>query len=339
MILVLLSLVYVAVGDDPLFTETVEILLPLVLAGGMIAFGWWVRGRPETYDDRQRLYTALGQVVGGVCLALITRWVLLVDGVEIGAVSDMAYIVLNGAAIGALPGGVLTALIIRLRSRRAALEARADQLQRQNSQLEKLASIVSHDLRNPLTVAQGRAELARESGDTDHFEAVERSLDRMEEIISDMLVLTRQAEDARDTTQVALDAAACSAWQTVETENTAVELEIEGSGQFEADEGRLRQLFENLFRNAIEHGEPAVTTVRVGRVDAGGFFIEDDGTGIPDRTRDELFEWGTTTEERGTGLGLAIADEVAMAHGWEIRVTESDDGGARFEVTGVESMW
>lgn len=71
-------------------------------------------------------------------------------------------------------------------------------------------------------------------------------------------------------------------------------------------------------------------TVHVGETD-GGFYVADDGSGIPPEEREAVFERGYTTSEEGTGLGLSIVDEIARAHGWEAVVTESRSGGARFE--------
>jgi signal transduction histidine kinase len=76
-------------------------------------------------------------------------------------------------------------------------------------------------------------------------------------------------------------------------------------------------------------------TVTVGDC-SEGFFVADNGPGIPPEKRDSIFEFGYTSGG-GTGLGLAIVDHVASVHGWEVRVTESDTGGARFEFHGVES--
>lgn len=101
-----------------------------------------------------------------------------------------------------------------------------------------------------------------------------------------------------------------------------------------ADRSRLRQLLENLFRNAVEHGGDDVT-VTVGELDHG-FYVEDDGPGIPEEDREEVFETGYSTSDEGTGLGLCIVKEIIEAHDWEIRVIEGTDGGVRFEITGVE---
>ena len=63
-----------------------------------------------------------------------------------------------------------------------------------------------------------------------------------------------------------------------------------------------------------------------------GFFVEDDGTGIPETDRDRVFERGYSSDDRGTGFGLHIVEQIAEVHGWRVSVTESESGGARFEV-------
>jgi signal transduction histidine kinase len=75
-------------------------------------------------------------------------------------------------------------------------------------------------------------------------------------------------------------------------------------------------------------------TVTVGDVD-GGFFVADDGAGVPENERESVFQTGYSTGE-GTGVGLSIVEQVADAHGWSVRLVESEDGGARFEFTGVD---
>jgi signal transduction histidine kinase len=101
-----------------------------------------------------------------------------------------------------------------------------------------------------------------------------------------------------------------------------------------ADPDRLQRLLENLVRNAVEHGGDDVTVV-VGGLD-DGFYVEDDGRGIPEADRRTVLESGYSTANDGTGVGLHIVDRMADVHDWALRVTESDDGGARFEITGVE---
>ncbi|MFB6197903.1 MAG: sensor histidine kinase, partial [Halobacteriaceae archaeon] len=111
-------------------------------------------------------------------------------------------------------------------------------------------------------------------------------------------------------------------------------LNTDTPGVIRADRSRLKQVLENLIRNAVEHGGDGVT-VSVGAMD-GGFYVADTGPGIPETEREEIFEAGYSTTADGTGFGLKIAEQIAEAHGWEITVTESEQGGTRFEFTGVE---
>ncbi|MBB6646308.1 response regulator [Halobellus ruber] len=209
---------------------------------------------------------------------------------------------------------------------------RRRELERQNERLEEFTSIVSHDLRNPLRVADGRLELLRDECKSDHIDDLAQALDRMDALIEDLLTLTREGERVDEAEQIGLTNAATNSWQTVKTERAT--LETDTSCAVEADRSRLRQLFENLYRNAIEHGGDNVT-VSVGEMD-DGFYVADTGSGIPESDREEAFEAGYSTTEGGTGFGLRIVEQVANAHGWEVTVTESEQGGARFEITGVE---
>ena len=207
------------------------------------------------------------------------------------------------------------------------------ELEHQNERLEEFASIVSHDLRNPLQVANGRLKLIREECESDHIDDVAQALDRMDALIEDVLTLAREGEQVHETDSVGLANAAKNSWQTVNTGQAA--LETDTSRSVEADQSRLRQLFENLYRNAVEHAGDDVT-VSVGTMDDGGFYVADTGSGIPESERNEVFEAGYSTSENGTGFGLGIVERIAEAHGWEITVTESEQGGARFEFTGIE---
>jgi len=82
----------------------------------------------------------------------------------------------------------------------------------------------------------------------------------------------------------------------------------------------------------VEHDPLEIT---VGRL-PDGFYVADDGPGIPPDERDRVFEPGHSTSEDGTGYGLWIVEEIVTAHGWTVDATESATGGARFEITGVE---
>lgn len=215
------------------------------------------------------------------------------------------------------------------------------ELERQNERLDTFASLVSHDLRNPLSVAKGYAELLEEAESVD--EVVEfgaeigSALDRMETLVQDVLALARDGRTIGNTEPVDLSGVAESAWRSLETGDA--DLVTPADGTFLADEDRLMRLLENLVRNAIEHAD--ADRVRIGTIqtdgEVSGFFVEDDGPGIPEADRERVFETEFTTATDGTGFGLSIVQQIADAHGWSVAVTEGSTGGARFEVTGVRT--
>ena len=219
-------------------------------------------------------------------------------------------------------------------------------LERQNERLEEFASVVAHDLRNPLNVAAGRLDLLESDGahDAEHLDAIDDALDRMWAIVEETLTLAKQGRHVGETERVPLAEFADRCWRTVETHGATLDVAVDGDVVVPADADRLRHLLENLFRNAVEHGQGNTdgqfVHVRAGVLrDAGGpvgFYVEDDGPGIPADEREQVFDPGYTTEPEGTGYGLPIVTWIAEAHGWTVSVTAGTDAGARFEFTGVE---
>ncbi|MFC3476686.1 PAS domain-containing sensor histidine kinase [Halobacterium litoreum] len=206
-------------------------------------------------------------------------------------------------------------------------------LYHQIDRLERLSEVLSHDLRNPLNVAEGNLELARESEDWERLENVERAHDRMRDIVEDALTMVRGGAEVNAVEPLELAAVVDECWENVATADAT--LTVATDGVLYADENRATHLFENLFRNAIEHGGDSVA-VTVG-VSDDGFFVADDGPGIPAEERESVFESGWTTASDGSGLGLSIVADIAAAHDWTVDATESADGGARFEFRGVRT--
>ncbi|MFB6135137.1 MAG: ATP-binding protein [Halobacteriaceae archaeon] len=209
------------------------------------------------------------------------------------------------------------------------------ELQRRARASEQVARMLSHDVRNPLAVAHGRMELAAEDAEeagleTDQFDPAFRALDRIDEMVTNAVTFMRVGVRGMDREPVDVGEAAESAWQSVRTPEAA--LELADPPTVTGYPSLLSHLFENLFRNAVEHAGPEVT-VRVGGLDGErGFYVEDDGPGLPPERGEELFELGATAREGRAGFGLPIVKSVVDAHGWEIRVADSAGGGARFEV-------
>ncbi|WP_336337295.1 sensor histidine kinase [Haloarcula brevis] len=212
---------------------------------------------------------------------------------------------------------------------------REQQLEHQNERLDEFVSIVSHDLRNPLSVASGRTELLLDAVEDDAvregLEAVSEAHERMERLLDDLLALARQGRVVGEPTTVDLATVATDAWQQVETADATLTVETEAT--VEADPDRLQQLFENLYRNSIEHAGTDCEVVVTDAASSGqnGFSVADDGPGIPAADRERVFEHGYSTDSDGTGFGLSIVQSIAEAHGWSVAVTESEAGGAKFD--------
>lgn len=208
---------------------------------------------------------------------------------------------------------------------------REKEIERQNKRLDEFVSVVSHDLRNPLSVAVGRVELARDECDSDHLDAAVRAHERMGMLIDDLLALARSGQSIDEMEPLDLTQITEYCWQNVDTAEATLVTDVDQN--IFAGRSRLYQLVENLIRNAVEHGGEDVT-ITLGTLE-DGFYVADSGPGIAPEERDRVFESGYSTAESGNGFGLRIVKQIAEGHGWDITVTDSESGGARFEFTGV----
>jgi PAS domain S-box-containing protein len=223
---------------------------------------------------------------------------------------------------------------------------RERRLEAQNERLEKFASIVSHDLRNPLNVTNGRLDLLASEIESEHIEPIERSLNRMGRLIDDLLTLARSGQTVQEPDPVPLAVIAEEAWQNVQAIDSELVIDVDSTVTIPADHDRLLHVFENLYRNATDHNDcPVTITVSVtdeapvhDRPAAGGFYVADDGQGVPPSKEEAIFEHGYTESEDGSGLGLAIVEDIVDAHGWDIEVTDGPAGGAKFVISGMEMM-
>jgi len=215
---------------------------------------------------------------------------------------------------------------------------REQALERQKKHLKELNEFLSHDVNNQLSIITAHAELANaenESG-SDSLEKIAAAADRIDEMIEKANQLAETEEQLSTIEPVELERVVDRCWRGIVDGGNEAELVVESTIEFEADEERFRSLLENLLMNAVDHGGPSVR-IRVGRLDdADGFYVEDDGPGIPEEDRERVLETDYSTSEDGTGLGLKIVRYVADAHDWEVNITESASGGARFEIAGVK---
>ncbi|MWV64092.1 PAS domain S-box protein [Halorubrum sp. JWXQ-INN 858] len=253
--------------------------------------------------------------------------------------------------VARLWGATVTMVFVRI-ERERQLRAREAEVKHERDRLEEFASLVSHDLRNPLNVAAGNLDLAREAHDSDELRTVANALDRMAALVDDMLTLARQGDEVDELESVPLTDLAAECWASVDTR--AATLSMATDMTVRADRSRLAQVFENLFRNAVEHGEEDARVTVGALPDGDGFYVADDGPGVDPSRREDLFEAGVTTAPDGTGFGLKIVSEIARAHGWSVSLAddshpepdgeqhekggegrERDGDGARFEFRGV----
>ncbi len=200
----------------------------------------------------------------------------------------------------------------------------------QERDIDEFTENLLHELRNPLAIAKAHLSLAWEEDKPDAYRRVDAALDRIDRIIE--TVGTEQLDVVEQTSSRDLGATAEDGWTSVKTDDA--ELEIVSSRALEADHDKLERLFANLFRNAITHGGSEVT-VRVGMTEAG-FYVEDDGPGIPREYWERVFDRGFSLGN-GLGIGLDIVKRIVKAHGWEIEVQAGEHGGARFEITCVDT--
>ena len=214
-----------------------------------------------------------------------------------------------------------------------ALRERETELEAKNERLEQFASMVSHDIRNPLSVASGNLELYQKTGDESRLEKIERSHTRIQELVTDLTALARHGTPEEQHEPVSVSEVARNAWEVLDTRSATLSTD---PCTVTGDASQLTALFENLFRNAVGHGGADIT-VRVGPLE-GGFYVEDTGDGIPPDERDAVFDHGYTTGYSGSGIGLTIVSRIAQAHDWDVTLTDSDEGGARFEFRATRSV-
>lgn len=323
-------------GDGSVITALFHLILVGIPGVILMYTGYWM---PRSDLSPQYYPRLVAWIVGGT--GVMFGFIVLRDlhpHVTVEWAVGTQSIALMIGSIGGLAIGIQESKVAtrteELEERTRELKDRERHLERQNKRLEEFANVVSHDLRNPLNVANGRLELVKDDCDSEHLSHIEDAHTRMEVLISDLLTLAQQGQNTSEYSVIQLANLVENCWTNVQTEDAAIR--IETTSTIRAEETRLKQLFENLFRNGVEHGGSNIT-ITVGDLD-DGFYVEDDGPGIPPDDREAVFETGHSTSAQGTGFGLNIVKQVVESHEWEIQVTEGSEGGARFEVTKVERV-
>lgn len=206
---------------------------------------------------------------------------------------------------------------------------REQKLRQQNKRLERFASTLAHDIRNPLSVAMAELELTRDECSSERLSKVSESLTQIERIIADLLELAQTAET--EVASVDLESVACESWEQVESAEST--LSVDAQETVIANRSQLQRLFVNLFSNSLNHSDGNVI-VSVGTL-PDGFYVDDTGPGIPVADRNDVFETGYTTDPDGSGYGLGIVQNIVLNHSWDMQLGESPSGGLRVTITGV----
>ncbi len=248
-----------------------------------------------------------------------------VDDPQVGAVGEWGHLWIwrgegpTPATTGALADRV-GAAVARVRAERDR--------ERVDERVETVASVVNHDLSNPLTIADGYLEVARTDADTDHLAAVAEALERIDHVADAVVTIARQGRRVEDVRPVPLDRVAEDAWRRQT-----------GDGRLRADPAtvraepdRLLTALEELFDNALRYADAPTITVRAS---ADAVVVADDGPGMDPDERERALEAGYSTADGRSGLGLSVVEWLADAHGWSVSVRESEDGGLAVAFDGV----
>jgi PAS domain S-box-containing protein len=213
-------------------------------------------------------------------------------------------------------------------------KSKEEELKRQRDRLDNVVDIMSHDLRNLMSVAMSRSEILIDKYDDENAKSIKESLDRMDELISDSVELAEGGKEVEEFENINLNDLFRQCKENVVEKNA--QFIYSSNAMIKADKSKLSNLIENLYNNSIEHNNTEDLIIKSGLLE-NGFFIEDNGKGIQKDERQEVIKSGYKCENsNGSGLGLNIVNEISRAHNWNFKITDSESGGARFEFTNVE---
>ncbi|MFX0114991.1 MAG: PAS domain S-box protein, partial [Candidatus Hodarchaeota archaeon] len=188
---------------------------------------------------------------------------------------------------------------------------------RQRMELSEFAHAMAHDLRNRLNNIQGYASLIQKRNDPSYAAKIKDLVFNINELLSHSLTLAEAGLIAEKSSQLDLTEVICSVAEEVIPENITFEYDF--LPLVTGDREKLSQIFQNLFENAVTHGNPTKIEVRRSDSEEGiSIMIANDGKLIPKELHSKIFERGFSTKEGGSGMGLAIITRVVEAHGWHI---------------------
>ena len=219
------------------------------------------------------------------------------------------------------------------------------QLERSNERLQEFAYILSHDLQEPLRMVSSYVGLL-ESELAEHLDEETREFmeyaadgaDRMRGMIDGLLQYSRVETEGQAFEQTDADAVLDGVREDLQlTINEAgAEIVADELPTLHADANQLGQLFQNLIKNAIEHGdsEPTIEITAEAVADGYQFAVSDDGPGIATDQQEDIFGlFDKGGDSDGTGIGLAVCERIVNRHDGEIWVDSEPGDGTTFYFT------
>lgn len=218
-----------------------------------------------------------------------------------------------------------------------------DRLQRGGERQRQFSADASHELRSPLSTVRAAAELLEANPPPDRARRLAGDIvaesDRMDELISDLLDLSRLDEDRRTAKLEATDLVALVRAE-LQSELADGRIAFEAPPQLSvmASPRQIRQVVRNLTDNAVRHADQKVLVSLEADDNQLRLMVDDDGSGVPVEARGSIFERFARLDEArgrdggGAGLGLALVKAIAEAHGGTVTVEDSTLGGACFVV-------
>jgi signal transduction histidine kinase len=224
---------------------------------------------------------------------------------------------------------------------------RAGDLRELNAAKNTLLHAVSHDLKNPLAGIIGAMQTIRRDDELhlsadereSLYEVIEQSGRKMNRLIDDLLDLDRIDRGKLHARRKPTDVGALAERLVRESHGLETHpVRIEADPVFvDVDTAKVERVIDNLLINAARHtppGTPVHITVEA-RADGVELAVEDEGAGVPDDLKQELFEpfrQGATSGGRGVGIGLSLVQRFAELHGGSARIEDGANGGARFVI-------
>ncbi|ELZ24409.1 sensory transduction histidine kinase [Halosimplex carlsbadense 2-9-1] len=225
--------------------------------------------------------------------------------------------------------------------RERELEASKRELERSNESLQQFAYVASHDLQEPLRMVSSYVSLLEAEYGHCFDEEAEEYMDfavdgatRMQEMIDALLQYSRVHTRGDEFVEVDTGTVFAETVKSLEllVEDHSATVEVGDLPPVRADRSQLGQVFQNLLKNAIEHGgdEPSVAVTATREGERVRFDVTDDGEGIPESQHERIFE---IFKGDGTGIGLAMCKRIVERHEGEIRVESAPGEGATFRFT------